>query len=250
MPIHDWTRVKAGVFHAFHHSWIEELSRALNRGLLPPQYYALPEQFTSGFGPDVLTLEENPAAQDRVERLGNTPSTDSGGVALARPKLKPVAETDLQFYRQKAKVVAVRHASDDGLVAVIEVMSRGNKSSEKSLQKFLDKAAALLDNQVHLLTIDLHPRTSRDPNGIHARIWEEIAGESYEAPTDKPLTLASYESDATVRAYVVHVAVGDILADMPLFLKPDSAIDAPLEKTYQLAFAEIPNRWKRILEND
>ena len=29
MPIHDWTRVDAGLFHAFHHGWIEELARAL-----------------------------------------------------------------------------------------------------------------------------------------------------------------------------------------------------------------------------
>src|SRR5581483_8630143 len=44
MPIHDWTRVDAGIFHAFHHEWITEIGRALNRGLLPPDYYALPEQ--------------------------------------------------------------------------------------------------------------------------------------------------------------------------------------------------------------
>ncbi len=56
MPIHDWTRVDAGIFHAFHHSWIEEISRSLNRGLLPTEYYALAEQITGDLGPDVLTL--------------------------------------------------------------------------------------------------------------------------------------------------------------------------------------------------
>src|ERR1700720_2184639 len=56
MPMHDWTRVEAGIFHAFHHDWITEISRALNRGLLPAAYYALPEQFAGGLGPDVLTL--------------------------------------------------------------------------------------------------------------------------------------------------------------------------------------------------
>lgn len=44
MPIHDWTRVDAGIFHALHHHWITELARALNRGILPSDYYALPEQ--------------------------------------------------------------------------------------------------------------------------------------------------------------------------------------------------------------
>lgn len=57
MPIHDWTRVDAGVFHDFHHEWISSVKRSLNGGLLPPDYYALAEQITGGFGPDVLTLE-------------------------------------------------------------------------------------------------------------------------------------------------------------------------------------------------
>ena len=57
MPIHDWTRVDAGLFHAFHQSWIITLSRALNTGVLPPDYFALPEQSIQGPVPDVLTLK-------------------------------------------------------------------------------------------------------------------------------------------------------------------------------------------------
>ena len=30
MPVHDWTRVDAGLFHAFHHRWIDALCDALN----------------------------------------------------------------------------------------------------------------------------------------------------------------------------------------------------------------------------
>jgi hypothetical protein len=57
MPIHDWTRVEAGIFHAFHQQWIIAISNVLNDGLLPGDYYALPEQHAAGFGPDVRTLE-------------------------------------------------------------------------------------------------------------------------------------------------------------------------------------------------
>ncbi len=32
MPMHDWTRVDAGIYHDFHHEWISEIKRALNRG--------------------------------------------------------------------------------------------------------------------------------------------------------------------------------------------------------------------------
>lgn len=41
MPVHDWTRVTGGTFHSFHHGWIAELTRALNGGVLPDDYYAL-----------------------------------------------------------------------------------------------------------------------------------------------------------------------------------------------------------------
>ena len=57
VPMHNWKLVEAGIFPAFHHNWITAISNALNAGLLPPEYYALPEQQAAGFGPDVLTLQ-------------------------------------------------------------------------------------------------------------------------------------------------------------------------------------------------
>jgi hypothetical protein len=73
MPAHDWTRVDPGIFPAFHHSWIEEIARALNRGLLPEDYYALPEQYAGGFGPDVLTLQGTPSSDEDEDAGGHQP---------------------------------------------------------------------------------------------------------------------------------------------------------------------------------
>jgi hypothetical protein len=78
MPIHDWTRVDAGIFHDFHHSWIEEIKRALNRGLLPAEYYALAEQITSNLGPDVLTLHYPVSGSLSTEHRPGKPSPPSG----------------------------------------------------------------------------------------------------------------------------------------------------------------------------
>lgn len=247
MSVHDWTRVGAGIFHAFHHSWIEEISRALNHGLLPSEYYALPEQHAAGFGPDVLTLQGDRDDGIDVGSI-NVPSSPSGGVLLAPPKLQPVAETELGFYRRKQNTVTVRHASGDRIVAMLEIVSSGNKSGRNAMRSFVEKAAALLETGIHLLIVDLHLPGRRDPHGIHAEIWEEIAGEEYAASPDKPLTLAAYESGLSVRAYVVPVAVGDALTAMPLFLEPGQAVEVPLEGTYCAAFAEVPRRWQRVLE--
>ena len=30
MPMHDWTKVDDGIFHAFHHFWISALTDVLN----------------------------------------------------------------------------------------------------------------------------------------------------------------------------------------------------------------------------
>jgi hypothetical protein len=249
MPIHNWKRVDAGIFHALHHDWITEIARVLNRGLLPADYYALPEQHAAGFGPDVLALELD--RDDDTNEWDETPATsgaDRGGVLLATPKLQPVAESDMAFYRRKQKGVAVRHVSGDRLVAMVEIVSHGNKSSRKAIRAFVEKAAELLDQQIHLLILDLHPPGRRDPQGIHGEIWEEVTGEEYTAPADKPLTLAAYESGLSLRAYVVHAAIGDTLTDMPLFLEPKKAVTVPLEATYTAAFTNLPARWRRVLE--
>jgi hypothetical protein len=247
MPVHDWTRVDAGIFHAFHHSWIEEIARALNRGLLPPDYYALPEQFAAGFGPDVLALQGNRNG-DADETSAAPPHSGKGGTLLAPPKLQPTAETDMEFYRRKQKVIAVRHVSGDRVVAIIEIISPGNKAGRNPLRAFVQKASEFLEKGVHLLIIDIQPPTRRDPNGIHAEIWQEITGQDYEAPADKPPTLAAYDAGNALRPYVVPTAVGEKLADMPLFLEPEKAVMVPLDATYNGAFAEVPRRWRRVLD--
>lgn len=247
MPIHDWTRVAAGIFHDFHHGWIEELKRALNSGLLPGEYYALAEQHAAGFGPDVLTLQGVGDDGDRAAP-GTTPAAGGTGLLLAPPKIRLTAETDMEFYRRKQNTVSVRHVSGDRIVAMVEVVSPGNKAGRNALRSFVEKAAELLDKRVHLLILDLHPPGRRDPHGIHAAIWEEISGQESDAPPAKPLTLAAYESALTVRAFAAPVAVGDTLPDLPLFLEPGAHINVPLEATYQAAFHAVPRRWRRVLE--
>ncbi len=75
MPIHDWTRVDAGLFHAFHHNWITSLSRALNAGVLPPDYFSLPEQSIGRPIPDVLSL--------RLSRDQDDSKDSAAGLAVA-----------------------------------------------------------------------------------------------------------------------------------------------------------------------
>jgi hypothetical protein len=145
-------------------------------------------------------------------------------------------------------VVAVRHVSGDEIVAMIEIVSPGNKSGKNALRAFVEKAVELLQRQIHLLILDVHPPGPRDPGGIHAAIWDELSDQPYLLPKDKPVTLAAYESDLSIRAFVEHRAIGNELPDMPLFLKRNGQVPVPLERTYQSAFAVLPGRWRSVVE--
>jgi len=241
MPIHDWTKVDAGIFHHFHHSWIEELQRALNRGLLPNQYYALAEQITGRIGPDVLTLQRPDKKKARTE-------TPSGGVAtaLAPPKVRFHARSEHGVYSSKAKSVVVRHRSNHKIIAIVEIVSPGNKDGQKPLAAFAKKAADAMSAGIHLLIIDLFPPTVRDPEGIHRIIWEDRSDE-FIFSAAKPLTCVAYLADDCPEAFIEPVAVGDALPEMPLFLTAEIYVPVPLEATYQAAWEAVPEYWRDVI---
>jgi hypothetical protein len=246
MPIHDWTRVRSGRFHNFHVNWISSLCRALNAGCLPSGYFAMAEQVAKGVIPDVLALEES---SSEVRSEGRGRPTDSGGTAVASPtpKTRIVREFEEDLYARKANRIAIR-LDDDRIVAVIEIVSPGNKSSKSALRSFVGKAVELIDLGIHLLVVDLFPPSKRDPAGLHKAIWDEFHEEEFELPSDKPLTLASYCAGLRRKAFVELVAVGDCLPDMPLFLTPEFWIPTPLEATYQTTWNELPGALKRPFE--
>jgi Protein of unknown function (DUF4058) len=258
MPIHDWARLDAGIFHHFHQRWIGAITDVLNQRLLPEEFYALAEQQGAGFEPDVLTLKANNSSEgggDSVEPSQARPSGELAGdgaagrgLLVVEPSVSVTAETDLEFYRRKQNVAAIRHVSDDRLVAVVEVVSKGNKSGRKALEDFVRKAAEFLSHQIHLLILDLQPATSRDPQGIHGAIWDEFAGQEYCRPKNKPFTLVAYESASRIRAFIEPVGVGDTLTEMPLFLNPGQYVKVPLEETYRIAYDSVPKRFRMILE--
>ncbi len=251
MPIHDWTRVEAGIFHDFHHEWISTLKRALNDGVLPPTYYALAEQTAGGLHPDVLALER---ARPGASSAGNDSPKASGGnggiaLATAPPRVRFTASAELEVYARKRNRIAIRHVSDDRVIALLEIVSPGNKASRHALRAFVEKALEFLEAGIHLLVLDLFPPGPRDPQGIHAALWSEIHDDGFQLPPDKPLTLASYSAGYVKRAFVEPVAVGDELPPMPLFLEAEVYVSVPLEATYQAAFAAVPKRWRDVLES-
>jgi hypothetical protein len=212
MSIHDWTRVTAGTFHDLHIAWIAEIRNALNGGILPSDYYAQAEPLT-------------------------TP-----------PPARMTAAAEMNDYVLKRRTLVIRHSSDDRIIALLEIVSPGNKSARHALLSFVQKAVEALYRGYHLLVIDLFPPGPRDPQGIHGAIWGEISDAPFELPPAEPLTLAAYSAGPLKRAYIEPTAVGRELIEMPLFLEPEDYVNVPLEATYRAAYRGVPQRWRRVLD--
>ena len=181
MPIHDWTRVEAGIFHHFHQRWIAAISDAMNAGLLPKEYYALAEQHAAGFEPDVLALEET-SGGDTEPDWSESPA--SGGTALleAPPKLALQPKPTWNSIAVSRTPLPCATSAAIGSWRWSKSSHRATRDSQHSLQAFVEKAADLLDEEIHLLIVDLHPPGPRDPLGIHGAIWDDICDQRVRSP--------------------------------------------------------------------
>src|SRR5206468_6993595 len=101
MPVHDWTRVDAGLFHDFRQDWTIELRRTLNAGRLPPGYFALADQQIGGPIPDVLTLNAGPGEPATSEASGAV------AVAPAPPRARFVMEAEEDTYARRANRIKI-----------------------------------------------------------------------------------------------------------------------------------------------
>ncbi len=241
MPIQDWTRVDAGLFHHFHQDWTIELGRSLNAGRLPAGYIALTDQQIGGPIPDVLTLNRGPKGRGKHEPAGGV------AIATAPPKARFIVESEGVPYarRESNPHPASPRRSGGGDRDRVT----GEQEQPSRAARFVRKTADLLWQGIHLLVVDLFPPSERDPQGIHAAIWDEVEGTPFASPADKPLTVAAYRASPTKTAYIEPVAVGDSLPSLPIFLTDFDYVPAPLEETYQASWAAFPAELKGLLED-
>ena len=67
-------------------------------------------------------------------------------------------------------------------------------------------------------------------------------------PPECPLSLIAYECDDPPKIYLEPFAVGDALAEMPVYLYPGMYVEVPLEATYLSAWEAVPRRWRQVIE--
>jgi hypothetical protein len=248
MPVHDWSQVAHGVFHDFHCSWITHLKEQLNR-VLPQEYYAMAEQrIGTGIG-DVVTLsigEDGEADYPASSACGTITVNSSARTAVRIEDLPPRVTRHLILddppeVMERARRIVVRTQRDHRVIAIVEIVSPGNKNNRYRLQTFVEKTIRAILRGIHVLIIDLLPPGSLDPQGLHNEIWLALGSIRTEFSPDRPLTLVSYLARLeSPEAFIEPTAVGQSLVSMPLFLEQECYIVVPLEHSYQEAWQGVP----------
>ncbi len=173
---------------------------------------------------------------------------EDGGVTTAPPPIaRIVRRTTKELYSRRANRIVVKHHLGR-IIAVIEIVSPGNKDGKSALRDFVQKSFDFLRAGVHLLIVDLFPPTPRDPFGIHKAIWDEIIEEPFDFPEGKDRIVVSYKTGADLEASIEPVAVGDDLPDMALFLTCDFHVLVPLEATYRATWEASAEGFRTAVE--
>jgi hypothetical protein len=242
MPIHDWTRVDAGIFHGFHLRWISELTKSLNTGGLPQQFYADSEQYADGKNADVLALHRSPAES-------RTPIVSTAPIATLSPPADTLRRTARKVIteKQKQRRLVVRHVSGHRVVAHIEIVSPRHKDRRASAEDFIAKGREAIDAGVHLAVIDLFPPTRATRRGLAAGIWRKYDSSPVVAPPGRPLCVASFAATDRPEGLFKFLAFGDELPAFPLSLTESLAVNLPLAETYAAAFAGSPPYLRELL---
>lgn len=110
---------------------------------------ALVEQRVGPRESDSLAIE----ARSRQRPLA---SGGSGVATMSRPQTQIVRRTNKEIYADRANRIVIRHHLGR-ILAVIEIVSPGNKDSRFALQDFVEKTVDFLRSGVHVLVVDLLP---------------------------------------------------------------------------------------------
>lgn len=208
MPIHDWSRVDAGTFHAFHGAWITHLMGALNAGVLSERCYAIQEPIHAEVTHHEATTRD----------------------------IRPLA----------CRVV-VRHVPSHQTVAVIEIVSPSTEDQQDSvnrLERLLRAGVHLL--LIDLLPPSRHD--PRGMHGAVWARFDRNRYQPPEGEPLTLASYRWVDENREPEAFIEPVAVGSSLKPMPLFLSPDRYVEVPLEATYTAAFGAMPQLWREVLE--
>jgi hypothetical protein len=209
----NWDRVHGG--------WPMVIVQHLDR-VLPPRYQAAPQIRFGQLEIDVGTFDDDPVSP--VESHGTA-------TELWAPPAPTRLLTSTQIHDEYA--VEIFTESDQRLVAAIELVSPANKDRPESRRAFVNKCAALLQQDVCVSIVDVVTERS-------ANLYVELL-EIFEVP-EPPMPESIYA--VTIRrrsaahpwqlaSWVHPLRVGGPLPTLPIWLNSAEGVMLDLEATYE-----------------
>ena len=242
MPLRDHFRpptTRFGSWESLHGGWPMVIIQQL-RKQLPPGFVSAPRVHLGPyFKIDIAAFETDDASP------GAGTSTGGRGAAatLASPRPTWFIETDVpEDDEYEVQIYSVEEERQ--LVAVIEIVSPGNKDRPDKRRAFVGKCGALLRKGVAVSIVDLV--TIR-----HANLYAELmAFVGHPDPTLGPEPPPIYASScrwtpnaagtrARLEAWSNPMAVGQTLPPLPIWLRDTQSILLDLERSYEAACEDL-----------
>ena len=216
MPDRDWTRVDAGLFHAFHHRWIDPVSDAPNTEGILTRLLRSPARAEPFEIPSWTCLTLRFSAQDG-ETSGRATANPRRSGQNPQPRVRLVRRSEAEIHA--GSPIGYRPTSTRPDCRRDRNHLPGQQGDKSGIAHLCnERTAALIQQGVHLLVVHLSPAGTRSC-GIKA-IWDEFEEEDSRNCLPTALGTCSLRRRAAPGGYREPIAVGDVLPDMPLFLKP------------------------------
>jgi hypothetical protein len=235
MPLRDHFHPplsQARHWEAFHAGWTVEISRTLNRRILPSGYFAEAQVHVgSRVEVDVATFEQ-------VSQRHEVESSNGGvAVAAAVETWAPPTTTLVMpaVFTDDIEVQVYGTSGGTTLVAAIELISPGNKDRRESRRAFAAKCASYLQRGIGLVIVDIV--TERLAN-LHNELIDLLEQpETFRFADEMPLYAASYRPSRRttgdqVEMWLNPLGVGQSLPTVPLALRGAATVPVDLEATY------------------
>lgn len=231
MPLLEHFQPPVSVYwpwEGFHGNWATKIADALNKDLLPPDYFAISLlTVAGGIEVDVGTFQGS---------IGTPPGNGAVATAVWSPP-QPLLTKDVDLAAQDSCEIQVfQQMGGPKLRAAIELLSPRNKDRPTGRQAFAIKCADYLQRGVSLVIIDVV--TERTAN-MHMELVELIhlaADFAWRSPTGLyaiAYRLRRHAAKSTFQVWPEGLKVGDILPVLPLWLDEDLCVPLRLEDSYR-----------------
>lgn len=224
-------------WQSFHAQWAGAMAADLNRRL-PKRFVAeAPMSLGSSVSADVVEYE-GPSTGD--QDAGGTSGQGGGSTALATETYTP-PEADLTMaadFDTEVKV-EVRDVTDDyRVLAVLELVSPGNKKEQGERERFASKYLSYLGKGIGLVIVDIVSECRWNLHNELVHLAER--GPRVLMEGDPPLYVTAYRPVHRKRKDMIDIwtwplSLGAALPAVPLALKGFGCVRLDLEATYSEA---------------